>query len=43
VLGHDCLSISVIVANRISLQFSQDNAAAIRRMIEKCIAIIAHM
>jgi uridine phosphorylase len=43
VLGHDCLSISAIVANRISLQFSQDNAAAIRRMIEKCIAIIAHM
>lgn len=41
VLGHDCLSISTIVANRIRQEFSKDGAAAVQRMIEKSVEIIA--
>lgn len=41
VLGHECLSISAIVANRISKQFSKDNGAAIAALIEKGLGIIA--
>ncbi len=40
-LGHQCLSINTIVANRISKEFSKDAAAAIERMIKKCLGIIA--
>ncbi|WP_298741054.1 nucleoside phosphorylase [uncultured Chitinophaga sp.] len=41
VLDHDCLSISTIVANRIQQQFSKDGAAAVQRMIEKSLEVIA--
>lgn len=40
VLGHDCLSISTIVANRILQQFSKDSAAAVQRMIERSLEVI---
>lgn len=41
VLGHQCLSISTIVANRMSKQFSSDGNAAVERMIAKALGIIA--
>ena len=41
VLGHESLSISAIVANRISREFSKDNGAAVAAMIEKGLGIIA--
>lgn len=41
VLGHECLSISTIVANRISKEFSSDGNAAVERMIAKALEIIA--
>jgi uridine phosphorylase len=41
VLGHDCLSISAIVANRIGQQFTKDGAAAVAHLIKKSVAIIA--
>ena len=41
VLGHECLSISAIVANRISKEFSRDGAAAVAALIEKGLGIIA--
>lgn len=41
VLGHQCLSISTIVANRISKEFSRDGNAAVEKMIEKALGIIA--
>jgi uridine phosphorylase len=41
VLGHDCLSISAIVANRIGQQFTKDGAAAVENMIVKSLEIIA--
>lgn len=41
VLGHQCLSISTIVANRISKQFSSDGNAAVEKMIEKALGVIA--
>lgn len=41
VLGHDCLSISTIVANRIGQQFTKDGAAAVERMIVKSLEIIS--
>ncbi len=33
-LGHDCLSINVIVANRVVQQFSKDSNAAVEKMIK---------
>ena len=39
-LGHQCLSISAIVANRIRKEFSKDGNAAVDRMIEKSLEII---
>lgn len=41
VLGHECLSISTIVANRITKEFSSDGNAAAERMIAKAMEIIA--
>jgi len=40
-LGHHCLSISAIVANRISKEFSKDGAAAVENLIQKTLSIIA--
>jgi len=40
-LGHHCLSLNVIVANRITQQFSSDPAIAIDRLIKKVLNIIA--
>lgn len=39
-LGHQCLSISTIVANRIHQTFSSDGTAAVDNMIQKSLAII---
>lgn len=41
VLGHECLSVSAIVANRIRQEFSKDGGAAVAAMIEKGLGIIA--
>jgi uridine phosphorylase len=43
VLDHHCLSISTIVANRILQEFSKDGAAAVQRMIERSLEIIAKL
>ncbi|RFM26954.1 nucleoside phosphorylase [Deminuibacter soli] len=40
-LGHQCLSLSAIVANRISKTFSGDGALAVERLIEKTLGVIA--
>lgn len=39
-LGHHCLSLSAIVANRIQKQFSKDSAAAIDALIRQTLEII---
>lgn len=36
-LGHHCLSLSAIVANRISKEFSKDGHAVVERLIEKAL------
>ena len=41
-LGHHCLSISAIVANRISKEFSKDGAAAVENLIKKTLHIVAN-
>lgn len=41
VLGHECLSISAIVANRIRKEFSKDGGAAVAALIEKGLGVIA--
>lgn len=41
-LGHRCLSLNAIVANRIVKQFSKDGALAVERLIEKSLGIIAN-
>ncbi len=40
VLGHHCLSLSAIVANRISKEFSRDGAAAVEALIKKTLEIV---
>jgi uridine phosphorylase len=40
-LGHSCLSLSAIVANRISRVFSHDGDALIERLIRETLAIVA--
>jgi uridine phosphorylase len=40
-LGHECLSISTVVANRVTQTFSKDGNAAVARMIEQSLGIIA--
>ena len=39
-LGHQCLSINVIVANRVRKEFSKDGAAAVEHLIKTCLTII---
>ncbi|MDZ4071372.1 MAG: nucleoside phosphorylase [Sediminibacterium sp.] len=40
-LGHHCLSLSAIVANRVNKQFSKDGAAAIEQLIMKTLETLA--
>ncbi len=40
-LGHQCLSINVIVANRVMKEFSKDPAKAVDHMIQKSLGILA--
>ena len=39
-LGHQCLSVNVIVANRINKTFTKDGTAAVEGLIEKALGII---
>jgi uridine phosphorylase len=41
VLGHHCLSLSAIVANRISKEFSKDGGAAVEKLIQKTLETVA--
>jgi len=41
VLGHHCLSLSAIVANRVSREFSKDGNAAVEKLIAKTLQIIS--
>ena len=43
VLGHKCLSISTVVANRVDKTFCKDGNAAVDNMIKKSLAIISGM
>jgi uridine phosphorylase len=40
-LGHHCLSLSAIVANRVAKEFSKDSATVIDKLIQKSLNIIA--
>jgi len=40
-LGHSCLSVNAIVANRVRKEFSKDGKAAVEALIEKSLSIIA--
>jgi len=42
-LGHQCLSINVIVANRVRKEFSKDGAAAVEKLIKTCLSIIENI
>ena len=42
-MGHQCLSVSTIVANRIKKEFSKDANAAVENMIKKALEIIISM
>ena len=36
-LGHECLSVNAIVANRVVQEFSKDSAAAVKKLIKKAL------
>lgn len=40
-LGHHCLSLSAIVANRIAKEFSKDSASTVEALIQKSLAILS--
>ena len=40
ILGHHCLSLSAIVANRITKEFSKDGAAAVENLIKNTLTIV---
>jgi uridine phosphorylase len=40
-LSHHCLSLSAIVANRVTKQFSSDSGKAVERLIEKGLEIVS--
>lgn len=40
VLGHHCLSLSAVVANRITKEFSKDGGAAVENLIKKTLEIV---
>jgi len=42
-MGHHCLSVNVIVANRVRKEFSKDGAAAVEHLIKTCLGIIEHI
>lgn len=42
-MGHHCLSVNVIVANRVRKEFSKDGAAAVEHLITNCLGIIEHI
>ncbi|RXK62217.1 phosphorylase [Lacibacter luteus] len=42
-MGHQCLSISAIVANRVKKEFSKDGGLAVENLIKKSLEIIAGM
>jgi uridine phosphorylase len=42
-LGHHCLSLNAIVANRVQKTFSKDGAAAVENLITKTLGILAGM
>lgn len=42
-LGHHCLSLSVIVANRITKTFSKDGGAAVEGLIQRALAVMADL
>src|SRR5688500_18348682 len=41
ILGHQCLSLSAIVANRIDKTFSKDGAAAVEKLINQTLEVIS--
>ena len=40
-LGHQCLSVNVIIANRVKKEYSKNMGAAVDHMIQKTLGIIA--
>ena len=41
ILGHNCLSLSAIVANRITKEFSKDGGATVEKLITKTLEVIS--
>ena len=42
-LGHNCLSLSAIVANRVAKEFSKDSATTISNLIQKTLSILSSL
>jgi uridine phosphorylase len=40
-LGHQCLSLNVVIANRVRKEFSKDGKAAVQHLIEKALQLIS--
>ena len=42
-LGHNCLSLSVVVANRVRQEFSKDANASIQKLVKKTLETISNL
>lgn len=42
-MGHECLSVNVIIANRVKKEFSKDHEAAVEKMIQKALAVLSNI
>lgn len=40
-MGHECMSVNAIIANRVVKEFSSDSDAAVERLIEKALDVLA--
>jgi len=40
-MGHECMSVNAIIANRVMKEFSSDSDAAVERLIEKALEVLA--
>lgn len=40
-MGHECMSVNAIIANRVVKEFSRDNNAAVEKLIKKALEVLA--
>jgi uridine phosphorylase len=39
-MGHECMSVNAIIANRVVKEFSKDNNAVVEKLIKKALEVL---